>query len=93
MDFMNYSNQIGRYFHSGALFLLPAALLAQFLLYILKLVGGVVEDSVSVFAPYPLSLSGDLMVVELRKIKKISKAEYESLPLFVLSAGMVEGKK
>ena len=200
MNFINYSNQIGRYFLSGALFLLPAALLAQFLLYISKLVGGVVdvpffyafplslllilavgfivrkifrkrlkkyihklskrktisgliaraivgidsisnhvnkayrnpvlvkvddgiykigfitdesiqilesdveiehhvteatplEDSVWVFAPYPLSLSGDLMLVELRKIKKISKAEYESLPLFILSAGMVKGKK
>lgn len=200
MDMNELSNNIGRYFLSGALFLLPTALIVQFLLYISKLVGGVVEmpfliafplslcliilvgffvrkifkkrlkkylyklskkktipglvarglvaiDSISnhvnkayrnpvlfkvddgifkigfitdegveildgethedhhetealpaegsvwIYAPYPLSLSGDFMLVEKRKIKLVTKEEYESLPLFVLSAGMVKGRK
>lgn len=51
------------------------------------------DDSQWVYAPYPLSFSGDFMLVETRKIRKLIKEEYESLPLFVLSAGMVKGKK
>ena len=200
IDGMNYGSQLGKYFLSGALFLLPAAFFVQFLFYISGLVGGVIDlpflwafplsllliiatgffvrkvlrkrfkkslhklakrktpigyivrglvgiDSVSnqinkayrnavlfkvddgiyklgfitdesldilesgddethytteatphelsvwVYAPYPISLSGDLMLVEVRKIKKIIKEEYESLPLFILSAGMIKGKK
>jgi len=46
-----------------------------------------------VYAPYPLSFSGELVLVDIRKIKKLKKQESESLPLFVLSAGVIKPQK
>ena len=48
------------------------------------------EDSIWVYAPYPINFSGELVLVELRKIKMLEKEEAESIPLFVLSAGILK---
>lgn len=46
------------------------------------------EDSIWIYAQYPINFSGELVLVELRKIKKIKKEDSESIPLFILSGGI-----
>ncbi len=48
-----------------------------------------IEGSIWVYAPYPINFSGELVLVEMRKIKKLKKEDTESIPLFVLSAGIL----
>jgi|GEM_PF-1995190 len=48
------------------------------------------ENSIWVYAPYPINFSGELVLVELRKIKRLKKQDTESIPLFVLSAGILK---
>jgi len=47
-------------------------------------------DSVWVYTPLPVTMLGDLALIEKRKIKKLSKNQEESIPLFVFSAGLIE---
>lgn len=51
-----------------------------------------IEGSIWVYAPYPINFSGELVLVELRKIKRLKKQDTESIPLFVLSAGILKNK-
>lgn len=48
------------------------------------------EGSIWIYAPYPVNFSGELVLVEQRKIKRIKKEEKESIPLFALSAGILK---
>ena len=49
-----------------------------------------IKGSIWIYAPYPINFSGELVLVELRKIKRIKKEDTESIPLFVLSAGILK---
>lgn len=48
------------------------------------------QESVWVYAPLPVTMLGELILVEQRKIQKISAAQQESIPLFIFSAGLIE---
>lgn len=50
----------------------------------------VTSDSVWVYAPNPINFFGELLLVERRRIKILDSEENESLPLFVLSGGLIE---
>ncbi len=49
-----------------------------------------IEGSIWVYAPYPINFSGELVLVEMRKVKRLKKEDTESIPLFVLSAGILK---
>jgi len=48
------------------------------------------HESVWVYTPLPVTMLGDLALIEKRKIQKLSKDQEESVPLFVFSAGLIE---
>lgn len=48
------------------------------------------DDAVWVYAPYPVTMLGELILVEQRKIKKLSAKETEAIPLFIMTAGLIE---
>lgn len=47
-------------------------------------------ESVWVYTPLPVTMLGDLALIEKRKIQKLSQEQEESVPLFVFSAGLIE---
>jgi len=47
-------------------------------------------DAVWVYAPYPVNFFGEMVLVEKRKIKKLNKDQVQNLPLFILSAGILQ---
>lgn len=48
------------------------------------------SDSVWVYAPYPITMTGELILVERRKISTISPEQQEAIPLFIMTAGLAE---
>ncbi len=49
-----------------------------------------VNDGVWVYAPNPVNFFGEMILVEKRKIKRLNKDEIQNLPLFILSAGLLQ---
>ncbi len=47
------------------------------------------DNSMWIYAPYPINLFGELVLVEARKIKKLDKENTKHLPLFILSGGIL----
>ncbi len=47
-------------------------------------------DAVWVYAPLPVTMLGELILVEKRKIQHINPEQKESIPLFIMTAGLVE---
>ncbi len=48
------------------------------------------QDAVWVYAPYPVNFFGEMVLVEKRKVRTLDKDEAQNLPLFILSAGLLQ---
>ena len=51
------------------------------------------SDSVWVFTPSPINFSGNLQLVEMRKIKKLENSLKEDISFFILTAGISKSIK
>ena len=47
-------------------------------------------DAMWIYAPYPINFFGDMVLVERRKIRILHKDEMQNLPLFIISAGILQ---
>jgi len=48
------------------------------------------NGAVWVYAPYPINFFGEMVLVDVRKVRKLNKDEVQNLPLFILSAGILQ---
>jgi len=48
------------------------------------------SDAVWVYAPLPITMMGELILIEKRKIQTLDATQRESIPLFIMTAGLVE---
>ncbi len=47
-------------------------------------------DAVWVYAPYPVNFFGEMILVDKCNIQQLNKEEVKNLPLFILSAGLLQ---
>ncbi len=47
-------------------------------------------DAVWVYAPFPITMLGELMLVERKNITLLSPEQRDTIPLFIMTAGLIE---